>query len=71
MPGCFIASGAITETDGQFRYAPATAKVEEAIAQLATAYNERPVTLIGAIYRIADAKLQSFSNSFKLRRTES
>jgi hypothetical protein len=63
-----LASGVIIETDGLMTYAPATCGVEEAIGQLARAYNERPVTLIGAIYRLADSRIQSFSDSFKLRK---
>jgi hypothetical protein len=63
-----VASGTIVEQDGGFRYLPATRELEEAIGELAHAYNERPVTLIGTIYRIADSKIQAFSDSFKLRR---
>jgi hypothetical protein len=63
----FTASGAVVEHDGKFHYQPATRELEEAIGELAHAYNERPVTLIGTIYRIADSKIQSFSDSFKLR----
>jgi hypothetical protein len=65
--GLFKRSGVITEDDEQCRYAPATHDIEEAVALLARAYNERPVTLIGAIYKIADSRIQSFSDSFKLR----
>jgi hypothetical protein len=62
-----LAAAAIVEADGRMTYAPATRELEEAIGQLERAYNERPVTLIGAIYRIADGKIQSFSDSFKLK----
>lgn len=58
-----------TETD-RFAYAPESATVEGLVGQLAHAYNERPVTLIGAIYRIADSNIQSFADSLKLRRDE-
>jgi hypothetical protein len=57
----------IVEREERYRYGPATREIEETIALLAHAYNERPVTLIGAIYRIADSKIRSFSDSFRLR----
>jgi hypothetical protein len=63
----FAESALISETDGRFRYQPATRELEEALGALAHAYNERPVTLIRTIYRIADSKIQAFSDSFKLR----
>lgn len=55
-----------SQPDG-YSYAPASSALEQAIGELGRAYNERPVTLITAIYRIADSKIQSFSDSFKLR----
>lgn len=61
-------SGIVSAADGRFRYGPATGELEGAIGELARAYNERPVTLIATIYRIADARIQSFSDAFKLRR---
>jgi hypothetical protein len=67
----FVTSGLITEADGRFRYGPATTRIERAIGELAHVYNERPVTLITAIYKIADSKLQSFSDSFDLREDKS
>lgn len=69
--GLFVTSGLITESDGRFQYGPASPGLERAIGELAHAYNERPVTLITAIYRIADSKLKSFSDSFDLREDKS
>jgi hypothetical protein len=63
----FVIASLISEHDGRFRYRPATFDAEQAIGALSHAYNERPVTLITEIYKIADSKLQSFSDSFKLR----
>jgi len=64
----FVECGLIaSQTDG-FAYGPASPKLEHAIGSLGHAYNERPVTLIAAIYRIADSRIQSISDSFKLRR---
>lgn len=50
----FAAHGLLTEIDGRFRYGPASAELERRVGELSHAYNERPVTLITAIYHIAD-----------------
>jgi hypothetical protein len=67
----FVTSGLIVVSDGRFQYGPASPELERAIGELAHVYNERPVTLITAIYKIADSKLQSFSDSFDLREDKS
>jgi hypothetical protein len=63
----FSEGGLIDSQPDGYSYAPASSALEQAIGELGRAYNERPVTLITAIYRIADSKIQSFSDSFKLR----
>jgi hypothetical protein len=63
----FTAYRLVTDANGRFRYGPLSSELEHAIGELARAYNERPVTLIRVIYRIADSKIQSFADSFKLR----
>ena len=63
----FVDKGLIVQADGRYRYGPSTVDLERGIGELAHAYNEKPVTLIRAIYRIADSKIQSFADSFKLR----
>ena len=62
----FVACRLVAEADGRWRYAPSSSELEKAIGELSHAYNERPVTLIGAIYRIADDTNQSFADSFRL-----
>ena len=52
-------SHVVTAIDGRFRYTPGTGELDAAIGELGRTYNERPVTLIAAIYRIADGKSQS------------
>lgn len=59
--------GLIVEAQGRYRYGPSTGELERGIGELAHAYNERPVTLIRAVYQIADGKIQSFADSFKLK----
>jgi hypothetical protein len=65
----FAVRGLLTERDNRYRYDPSP-EFERNVAELADAYNRRPVTLIGAIYRIADSKIQSFADAFKLRKDE-
>jgi hypothetical protein len=65
----FAAKGLLTEHDNRYRYNPSP-EFERNIAELAHAYNHRPVTLIAAIYRITDSKIRSFADAFKLRKDE-
>jgi hypothetical protein len=55
------------EAPQKFRYAPANQALDQSARALVTAFNERPVTLIRAIYTLADSKIQSFADSFRLR----
>jgi hypothetical protein len=63
----FVEKRLICHSDGRYRYGPSTENLERGIGELAHAYNEKPVTLIRAVYRIADSKIRSFADSFKLR----
>jgi hypothetical protein len=54
--GLFSAHGLIADTHGRFRYCPVSSELERGVGELAHAYNERPVTLIRAIYHIGDSK---------------
>jgi hypothetical protein len=53
----FVAHGLIADTNGRFRYCPASSELECGVRELAHAYNEKPVTLIRAIYHIGDSKI--------------
>jgi hypothetical protein len=67
----FRSQGLVVERpDDAFQYEPATPELEDAVSALSRAYNERPVTLIRTIYTIADAKIQSFADSFRLKKEE-
>ena len=66
----FADKSLLAETDGRFRYDPSP-ELERSLGELVRAYNEKPVTLIRAIYRIADSKIQSFADAFKLRKDDS
>jgi hypothetical protein len=65
----FTAEGLLGEQGSRYRYDPSP-DFEHNVAELAHAYSHQPVTLIGAIYRIADSKIQSFADAFKLRKDE-
>jgi len=63
----FSDGGLVTETNGRFKYGPASMELELRVGELRRAYNERPVTLINAIYRLADSKTRLVTD---LRRSE-
>ncbi len=66
----FRSAGLLASPDGrQYRYAPG-AGLEEHVRVLATAYRERPVTLIRVIYALRDKKIQTFADAFRLRRKD-
>lgn len=65
----FAARQLILEKEGAYRYGPSD-ELEPRIGELAHAYNEKPVTLIRAIYQIADDPLRSFADAFDLSRDE-
>ncbi|HEY5792614.1 MAG TPA: hypothetical protein VIS74_04905 [Chthoniobacterales bacterium] len=52
---------------GGFVFAPASEELRLAVDALEAAYNQRPVTLIRTIYALADHKIQSFADSFKIK----
>jgi hypothetical protein len=67
----FEADGLVAfEPDGTFHYAPATPESEAAVAALARAYDEQPVTLVRTIYSIAEAKIRSFADAFSIKRDD-
>jgi hypothetical protein len=57
----------------EYRYAPAEADAGTAVDALAQMYNEKPVTLVRAIYSrpAAPPPMQAFADAFRLRRDES
>lgn len=63
----FVEGGLLHESNGRFKYAPSSPELEATVSRLVVAYNERPVTLITVIYRIADSKLQSTFDSLRPR----
>jgi hypothetical protein len=66
----FQSRGIVREIDGYFYFKPTSSDVEEGIAALAQAYRERPVTLIQTIYQLAEHRIQSFADSFRLKKED-
>jgi hypothetical protein len=65
----FAGSGLMRkEPDDTFIFDPSTDALKDAVALLREAYERRPVTLIRTIASISTAKIQSFADSFKLKR---
>jgi hypothetical protein len=58
---------AIALPEGRFKLAD-DAKVQTIAAELAQAYRERYVAVIGMIYGKPDRQIQSFANAFKFRK---
>jgi hypothetical protein len=52
-----------------WRYAPATVLLRRAAELLAVAYNERPVTLVRALYD-RPSPVQSFADAFRIRKED-
>jgi len=62
-----LAAGAPAPGGAPCRYAPRTAPLRHATDLLATMNNERPVTLIRAVYDRPADPVQSFADAFRLR----
>ena len=58
------------EPDGRYRYAPRNVELRDAIVELDAMYQQRPVTLVRAIYERPAAPVKSFADAFRIRREE-
>lgn len=56
------------ETDGTYSYSVRTPGVTDAIEELARLYEERPVTLINALYERPSTSVRSFADAFRIRK---
>lgn len=54
----------------EYRYAPGSAALDEAVRGLATAYTERRVTVINLIFSKPVDKIRTFADAFRLRKKE-
>ena len=57
----------LRRTGEGFRFDPASPELEQVVAELRDAYDHRPVTLIRIVRDFANARLRSFSDSFRLK----
>ena len=65
----FESLGLVEQTaDNRLRYREPAGELGEAVEALAKAYNERPVTLVRAIYALRDARLRSLADAFRLKK---
>lgn len=63
------AHGLVVLENGAYRFAPRDPATADAVAELAVAYETRPVTLIKALYsRPAPSAAQAFADAFVLRK---
>lgn len=53
-----------------FRYAPKSVELREAVNELGTMYNQRPVTLVRSIYERPASPVRSFADAFRLRKED-
>jgi hypothetical protein len=68
------AGGVVAVVEGsppQFRYEPRTTELSQTIDELAHAYNDRRVTVIGLIFSKPGDKIRSFADAFRLRKDKS
>lgn len=57
-----------SEPDRRYRVAPKTEQLAKLVSELATAYRERRVAVVEAIYGKPSDTIQDFANAFKLRK---
>lgn len=54
----------------RYRYAPRSAQLRAAVLELSTMYQQRPVTLVRAIYERPASPVLSFAEAFRLRKED-
>jgi hypothetical protein len=59
--------GLLRESNGRYRFAPASTNVRDLVRALEKLYNERPVTLVRTIYALRDEPVRAFSDAFRLK----
>lgn len=64
----FVQAGLVTEEDGAFRYAPASANLDRIVRDLEQTYAERPTTVVKAIMAAPSDKLRIFADAFRLKK---
>lgn len=57
-----------SEREGSYRYAPASAPLDQCVQQLARVYRERPTAVTKAIFGNPNEKLHTFADAFRLKK---
>ncbi len=66
-----VGAGLLERTDAElYRYAPKRDAERQAVDALAAMYNEKPVTLVRAVYARPAGPIQAFADAFRLRSDE-
>jgi hypothetical protein len=69
----FVRGGLLSRTGGtplEYRYAPASTKLDTAVDGLARAYTERRVSVINFIFSKPVDKIRTFADAFRLRKED-
>jgi hypothetical protein len=64
----FVDCRLLRQEGTRYRFAPAETRLRGLIRALERLYNERPVTLVRAIYTLRTDPVRAFSDAFKLQR---
>jgi hypothetical protein len=69
-----VASGLVAAEAGPegdwYRYAPASEETKRDVSEVAAMYNERPVTLVRAVYDRPPEPAVSFADAFSIRKVD-
>ena len=66
--GGLVSRAATPGRDDAYAYAPQSESLRRDVEQLVAVYNERPVTLIRAVYDRPSEPITSFADAFRLRK---
>jgi hypothetical protein len=61
-------AGLVAETDGLYRYSPASAELDALVQRLAMTYARFPVAVTQAIMAGPNEKIQLFADAFRLKK---
>jgi hypothetical protein len=56
------------EPEKRYRYEPATLRLRELVQELQTAYAERPLAVLKAIFTAPNERIQTFADAFKVKK---
>jgi hypothetical protein len=68
MQGLQQAGLIVVESNGSFRYAPASTDLDRMVQELERVYRERPSVVTKALFAPSEDKLQTFADAFRLKK---